>query len=143
MKKKLALWVVEIVLSILSSIIVLQAYRTINILTLYVLLFAPVIITAMLYAILIKSKKLKKIKGRYIYISSGIFAIIGTTVFVVMDIVIRYKKEVFSTIVENTRNVIDVQYLIIKESSSFVDFVMIFAFVFLIFMLIGRKKEGE
>lgn len=144
MRKIVFLWIVEILLGVCSGVALLRFYNAVNILSLYLLLFAPSIITAILFAIMIKSKIVDKAKGNLIYAVSGVFALIGTAVFAAMNYVVQTQRGIFSVIIENTRNSLSDQYLVVKESSSIVDYIMIFVLIFIIFWIIGHaRKEKE
>lgn len=112
-----------------------------NIFTLYGVLFVPGLLTAAVYLYLIKSKKVSKLRGNSLYISSMIFSLIATLVFGVVDVVLRSKNDMYETIIANTRNVLDGEYLIIKGNSNLMDYIFIFVFIFLIFWFIGKGNK--
>ena len=88
-----------------------------------------------------KSKKISKLRGNSLYVSSMIFSLIATMVFGVVDVVLRSKNNMYETIIANTRNVLDGEYLIIKGNSNLMDYIFIFVFIFLIFWFIGRGNK--
>ena len=90
---------------------------------------------------IIKSKKVSKLRGNSLYISSMIFSLIATLVFGVVDVVLRSKNDMYETIIANTRNVLDGEYLIIKGNSNLMDYIFIFVFIFLIFWFIGKGNK--
>ena len=57
MRKNIILWILEIALGVLGSIAVFWGYSSMNIFTLYGVLFVPGLLTAAVYLYLIKSKK--------------------------------------------------------------------------------------
>lgn len=63
MRKNIILWILEIALGVLESIAVFWGYSSMNIFTLYGVLFAPGLLTAVVYLYLIKSKKMSKLHG--------------------------------------------------------------------------------
>lgn len=141
MKRNFGLWFMEIVLGILGSMVVFFMYSSMNIFTLYGVLFAPGLLTAVVYTYLIKSKKISKLQRHSLYVSSMIFSLIATMVFAVVDIVLRSKSEMYEIIVANTRTVLDGEYLIIKGNSNLMDYVFIFVFIFLIFWFIEKGNK--
>lgn len=143
MRKKYGLWFMEIVLCILVSLSVFFMYPSMNIFTLYGVLFAPALITAFVYLYLIKRKKIDKMWGYSLYASSTIFSFIAMIVFAITDIVLRAKSEIYEIIVFNTRAVLDEEYLIIKENSNLMDYIFIFVFIFLIFWFIGKGNKMD
>ena len=136
MRKNIILWILEIALGVLGSIAVFWGYSSMNIFTLYGVLFVPGLLTAAVYLYLIKSKKVSKL-----HISSMIFSLIATLVFGVVDVVLRSKNDMYETIIANTRNVLDGEYLIIKGNSNLMDYIFIFVFIFLIFWFIGKGNK--
>ena len=141
MRKNIILWILEIALGVLGSIAVFCGYSSMNIFTLYGVLFVPGLLTAAVYLYLIKSKKVSKLRGNSLYISSMIFSLIATLVFGVVDVVLRSKNDMYETIIANTRNVLDGEYLIIKGNSNLMDYIFIFVFIFLIFWFIGKGNK--
>lgn len=141
MRKNIILWILEIALGVLGSIAVFWGYSSMNIFTLYGVLFVPGLLTAAVYLYLIKSKKVSKLRGNSLYISSMIFSLIATLVFGVVDVVLRSKNDMYETIIANTRNVLDGEYLIIKGNSNLMDYIFIFVFIFLIFWFIGKGNK--
>ena len=73
-----------------------------NIFTLYGVLFAPGLLTAVVYLYLIKVRN-KQLRGNSLYVSSMIFSLIATMVFGVVDVVLRSKNNMYETIIANTR----------------------------------------
>lgn len=141
MRKNIILWILEIALGVLGSIAVFWGYSSMNIFTLYGVLFVPGLLTAAVYLYLIKSKKVSKLRGNSLYILSMIFSLIATLVFGVVDVVLRSKNDMYETIIANTRNVLDGEYLIIKGNSNLMDYIFIFVFIFLIFWFIGKGNK--
>lgn len=92
MRKNSILWILESILGVFGGMAVLWEYSSMNIFTLYGVLFAPGLLTAIVYLYLIKSKKLSKLYGNSLYISSMFFSFIATLVFGVVDVVLRSKK---------------------------------------------------
>ena len=130
MRKNIILWILEIALGVLGSIAVFWGYSSMNIFTLYGVLFVPGLLTAAVYLYLIKSKKVSKLKMDC-----------ATLVFGVVDVVLRSKNDMYETIIANTRNVLDGEYLIIKGNSNLMDYIFIFVFIFLIFWFIGKGNK--
>lgn len=143
MKKICFLWIIEMVLGICSAIFLMRIYNIINIISLYLLLFAPSLITAILFIFMIKIKAIKKLDGKYLYFISGIFALIGTAVFVMMNLIVQSQVNILPAIIENTRQILNEQYLVVKEGSNIVDYIMIFAFIFIVFWIIGRERKNN
>lgn len=141
MRKNIILWILEIVLGVLGGVVVFREYLSMNIFTLYGVLFAPGLLTAVVYLYFIRSKKISKLQGNSLYVTSMISSFIATMVFGVVDVILRSKKNMHETIIANTRNVLDEDYLIVKGNSSFMDYVFIYIFIFLIFWFIGRGNK--
>lgn len=135
------LWLVELLLGGCTSMLLLKIYKMLNILSLYLLLFAPSLITAFLFAVLIKTKLINKMNEKYVCLYSAVFALIGTAHFIMSNIMVQYNVNILPIIIDNTRGVLSEQYLIIKENSGVLDYIMIFSFIFILFYITGYNKR--
>ena len=141
MKKIYGLWFVQIFFSVLGISIVILGYMSMNILSLYAVMFAPILITAIVYFFLIFRGKIHNIIRKKIYFTCLLFSLTAMVEFSVTDIIIRSERKMYEIIVANTKEIIDGKYLIIKENSNLVDYIFIFALAFLIFWLISRGNK--
>ena len=72
--------------------------------------------------------------------SSMIFSLIATLVFGVVDVVLRSKNDMYETIIANTRNVLDGEYLIIKGNSNLIG-LYLYLCIYFSDILVYRKRE--
>ena len=105
----------------MSGVVLLRIYESMDMLSVYGLLFLPVLIVVAVYSIFIKKQLIKRQKGIKLYIISSIFSVINVCVFIILNQIMRNSPEMCFAIVQNTRNIINDQYLIFKQGSNIMD----------------------